>query len=418
MTLEKMTSTASIHQLSWVQERLQGIQSAYKKALIDAPYLSEVVYDFTELTQLLFTITKKALQLSQLIHPEDSAALIESRLEDTENVLLEVEKAKDDILIQVEKLILYYNHLAALASQISGKPNPTLPFDTLRYMKTLRRYIQSEHKKTKKQLLELRRFTKAEYKLSARISLDSEQDDKKRYLDIQSIIARVVKCYIALAGHTQLVVKPIVKSAHDIIDLDACPTCNFVMTIFRILAPSLASYTLKNALDQQSHIMFLGCKNKMDSAILQQSIIYDALFEELRGLETLEMFWNRSVVKVHRNNVHRRFEEKMMGSLASVNVDDFWSILKLLVHSFPTSSELNNHKWESTSGNIKSLSGLILSIQGTGEGLGKARLQKPGFALSEDKEIENIRFDTIWSLVAHFSSFLTQVNILRKKSRQ
>ena len=409
-----MSSTESIHQLTWVQDRLERIQVAYQKSLINAPYLQEVVFDFTELTQLLFTITKQTLRLSQLIRAEYSAAQIGLGLEDTENLLVKVEKTKDSILIQVKKLIEYYNQLAVLASQISEKSNPSLPFDTLRYMKTLRRYIKSEHKITEEQLLELQHFTKDEYASIARISLDSKLDDKKRYLDIQKIIARVVKCYIALAGHTQLTVNPIVKSARDFIELDTCPTCNFVITIFRMLAPTLATYTLKNFLNKQSHIIFLGCNNKIDMTVLNQSILYDALFEELRDLQTLAAFWKRSVVKMHRNEIRRRSEKMMMASLTSVNPDEFWNILKFLVHSFPTPSELKTSKWEQVRDSKKDLSGLILSIQQTGEGLGKAIMRKPGLGLSENKEIENIRLDIIWSLAAYFSSFLTQINIQRK----
>ena len=148
--------------------------------------------------------------------------------------------------------------------------------------------------------------------------------------------------------------------------------------------------------------------------VLNQSILYDALFEELRDLQTLAAFWKRSVVKMHRNEIRRRSEKMMMASLTSVNPDEFWNILKFLVHSFPTPSELKTSKWEQVRDSKKDLSGLILSIQQTGEGLGKAIMRKPGLGLSENKEIENIRLDIIWSLAAYFSSFLTQINIQRK----
>ena len=409
-----MSSTETKNQIVWVQERLHRIQASYQKTIIGSPYLKEVIYDFTELTQSLFTITQQALKLSQLIHADYTSGEVSLKLDVTEELLSKVEQSKNDILEQVNNLIEYYNHLAVLASQISGKPNPKLPFDTLRYMKTLRRYINSEHEKTNKQLLDLQKFTRAEYISVNKISLDSEHADKKRYLDIQKVIARVVKCYIALAGHTQLTVKPVVKSAHELVDLEACPTCNFAITVFRRLAPSLASYALKNFLNKQSHIMFLGCENKIDAAVLNTSIVYDALYEELRELPTLDSFWDQAVVKLHRNDVLRRFEKKMMTSLVSVNPEEFWKIIKFLAHGSPSPSELKNGQWEEAREVKSGDAGHILSIQQTGEGLGKAILQRPGLGFSDDKEIENIRLDNIWSLVAHFSSFLTEINIRRR----
>lgn len=404
-----MRSTKSLHQLNWVQEHLQGIQIAYQKTLAAAPYLQDVVYDFTDLTKSLFTITKQAIELSRLIHSEYSTGETGIRLADAESLLLNVEKTKDAILFQVNTLIEYYNQLAEMSSQLSGKENSKLPFDTYRYMNTLRQYIDSEYEKTEKQLTCLPDYSLADFQAISQISELSEYTDIKKYLDIQQIIARVVKCYIALAGHTQVSVNPIIKSAHGFIGLDSCPTCNFVITIFRYVSPELASYTLKSLLDTQSHIAFLGCSKKQDQNIINNSIVYNALFDEIRNHESLDSFCNQSVVRIHRNQIRSKTENEISAALEGINQEEIWCVLKMLGHSFPVQADFKNCKWEGSYGFSKDPNRLSLTIRQTAQGYVKASIQ--GFnsgSSEEEKEIDNIRLDSIWVLVAHFSNFLIQ----------
>ena len=382
----KNHSTESVKQLTWVQTHLKQIQDAYKKTLFDAPHLQEIINDFTELTVSLFTIAKQAIQLSQLIHSENAASQIGIDLADAEKLLSEVEQTKEIILNQVNHLIEYYNRLADLTSQISGKENTKLPHDTVRYMKTLQRYIHAEHQKTEKQLIQLKNYSKSEFQSIAQISEQSDYDHKKRYLDIQSILGRVVKCYIALAGHTQVNVNPITKSAQGIIELEACPTCHLAITIFRVLAPSFASYTLKNFINKQFHILFMGCSKKVDSEVINGSIIYNALFEEIRNLETLDHFWKQFKVKIHQNEIRRGFENQLLASDGEFERSEIWDILRFLVHAFPTQKDFGHGKWESLKELNSNLGGLKFSVQFSAEGKVNAIIRKSGIGLFEEKK--------------------------------
>lgn len=404
-----MTSKESVSQLIWVQEHLNRIQVAYQKTLLEAPYLREIIYDFTEFTCTLFTITKKAIHLSELVHQEYSASQIGLKLENTERLLREVKTNKSHILSRVKELIEYYNNLAKLAGDISGKQNTELPYDTYRYMKTLKVYIDTEHGNTERQLIGLKDFSQAEYEAMSKISIYSTHASKKKYVEIQRIVARVVKCYIALAGHTQLSIDPIVKIAHEVVELNFCPTCNFVMTIFRLLSPSLASITLKQFINEQGHILSLGCAKKTDQNVLNNSIIYNALFEEIQNFESVDSFQQECAIKIHQYDTPQELEKKMLSFAGKISQSEIWEILKLLVKSFPVQKDFShsekNQSINTSSGNKK----IMLSVNCTMEGLAKVMIKQSTASLAVDKDIENVRLDRIWLLVSYLSSFLVKM---------
>ncbi|MCP4754645.1 MAG: hypothetical protein GY866_27500 [Proteobacteria bacterium] len=228
--MEGKSSADPLQQLKWVQEQLLRIQAVCAKTLNKAPHLKEIIYDFSELADTLLIVTGKAIQLHQLVDAYYSEDSIEFETKTIVNLLLEVARTRDNILVQVKELIEYYNDLAEWTEQISGMENKKLPYDTYRYMQTLKRYIETEQTTTEQQLIGLQYYSQSEVQSVIQISVHSKHSAKQKYLEIQQVVGRVVKCYIALAGHTQLSVTPIVESAYEVVELISCPTCRFVLT--------------------------------------------------------------------------------------------------------------------------------------------------------------------------------------------
>ncbi|MCP4755087.1 MAG: hypothetical protein GY866_29765 [Proteobacteria bacterium] len=142
------------------------------------------------------------------------------------------------------------------------------------------------------------------------------------------------------------------------------------------------------------------------------------MFAELRKIETLKSFWEQSVINVHRYEANKAVQNKMLEKLVKIDLLDIWKFLRLLVTNFPTQIDLKEVEWKSWCNEKVNSSGLVLSVQSTEKGYGKVRIQKPGVVLNEVNEIENIRFDSIWRLVACFANHLIRVNLITRTGKK
>lgn len=206
-----------VQQLEWVREELIQLQNIHLETLRTSPHLKDIIFEVDSLMLNLFTLIQFAIKLAKQVYLYyfDNAQFDMAQLVD---LLEKVEHSQKVILNQIQYLISYYNELVEKADQISDQKNKTLPLDTHRYIKTLKRYIDTHLGDIRRELHELRHLEQETIQSLSEISSFSEHTEKQLYIEIQRVISRVVKCYIALASHTNVQVDKTVITAHEIIE--------------------------------------------------------------------------------------------------------------------------------------------------------------------------------------------------------
>jgi|GEM_PF-4814720 len=205
-----------VRQLNWVKKELVQLQQIYHQTLRVSPDLKKIILDFGKLMEHLFALIKLTLLLAEQVNAyyfESEKFSFEKML----NLLKKVKEAQQTIINHIIYLIEYYNTLAMQASSISKSSNALIPQDAYLYIKPLKRYLDTELRKTKQELKELRYINSDIIQSLAHISQNSQYANKKIYLEIQRVISRVVKCYIALASQTNVNVDKTIRQTNEII---------------------------------------------------------------------------------------------------------------------------------------------------------------------------------------------------------
>lgn len=206
-----------VRQLNWVKAELLRLQEVYQQVLQVSPDLKSVILDFEELMGNLFTLIKYAVLLAKQIQAYYFGSE-EFSFKKMLDLLNQVEEAQQIIISQIEYLIDYYNDLATQAGVISEMENTLIPRDAYLYAEILKRYIDLELAKSKNELVELGQIHPTTIQSLDNISRNSEHACKQIYIEIQRVISRVIKCYIALASQANVNVDKTVYQTKDIIE--------------------------------------------------------------------------------------------------------------------------------------------------------------------------------------------------------
>lgn len=209
-------STRQVVRLNWIKNELLRLQDVYENVLKLSPILKQLIIDVNELTDHLLKLIEKTVLLAGQVTAYHRHSKIFS-LEKITKLLDQVEEARQVIINHIGFLIGYYNRLATLAGVIGDTKNVLIPDDAYKYTSTLKRYIDQELDRSRDELAALLKISPAILMILKDITQDSEHEHKQLYIDIQRVIARVVKCYIALAGQASITAEVTIKQSNTII---------------------------------------------------------------------------------------------------------------------------------------------------------------------------------------------------------
>jgi hypothetical protein len=209
-------STKQVEQLIWIKNELLRLQEVYETVLTLSPALKRLIIDVNELTIHLLKLIEYTVLLAGQVQAYHRRSKY-FNLEKTTKLLNQVEEARQVIINHIRYLVSYYNRLATLAGDISDTKNALIPDDVYKYTSTLKRFIDLELDRSRDELAALLKIGPEILMRLEDITRDSEHKHKQLYIDIQRVIARVVKCYIALAGQANITAEIAIHQSDDII---------------------------------------------------------------------------------------------------------------------------------------------------------------------------------------------------------